>query len=496
MRLKFKYLNIAMLGLIGGMISQGMAGTLQPLTDAQMSETHGQALMSLGYIAPTDSSNLMNKYSSGSNVGFYKLGIEADIAINANIKNLQLGCGGVNHSVLANACDIDIKNLSLSGLNDTTDATGSPTYTAAQRAATDALINNPFIQFAIKNPETASTREIVGVQLGAAAITGLLSLGIDNGTIASTTDGLQTLSGFMQIAATEGTAKTQATIFGKTSNQILSGYAGLLTDGAAVQFTSVPGNSTTTGITIPSVSTAFTVPAFTINGVRQTKATVENIKTSIARIPIDTVSTDALYVSLGCGGDSTPVLCPIATGLASSATFKMASGSDIKNLNMNITFNEALSMIHNIALTGTGGYLSLQNTAIIWPGATVASTDTSKTTLASLTKGTDVAQTGWWMSFANPVQLGKLTVDQAVDIDAVLPQVATLVSNYLSEKANYPVLDLSQVLGAVAKTPITQKLNVDLNSYTTLNPATLTLVNQKLSNQTPPANCYGGLKFC
>lgn len=474
----------------------GVAGSLISLSDQELSETTGQALMSLGYIAPNESSNLMSKYSSGSNIGFYKLGIDADIELNANIANLQLGCGGMNNTIRTNSCDIDIKNIALSGLNDTTNSSGSPTFTSQQRAATDALINNPFIQFAIRNPEKASTREVVGVQLGAAAITGLLSLGTENGSTASLTDGLQSLSGFMQIAATTGTASTQKTIFGKTSNQILSGYAGLLTNGAAVQFNSQPTNSKTTGITIPSVSTAFEVPAFTINGVRQTSALVENIKTKISTIPIDTLSTDALYVSLGCGGNSTPILCPIATALVSGATFKMASGSSIQNLNMKITFQEALSMIHNIPLTGSGGYLSLQSMALIWPDSTVSAADISKNSLSSLSKGTDVAQPGWWMSFANPVQLGVLNVDNQVNIDAVLPQVASLVSTFLSKKENYPVLDLGQVLGAVVQTPISQKLNVDLNSYTLNNPATLSLINQKLANQTPVSNCYGSLKFC
>ena len=472
------------------------ASSFTELTDQELSQTTGQALMSLGYIAPGESSNLMSTYSAGSNIGFYKLGLDADIELNANIANLQLGCGGANNAIRANSCDIDIKNISLSGLNDTTGSGGSPTYTSQQRAATDAVINNPFIQFAIKNPNQASTREVVGVQLGASAITGLLSLGTTNSSTASLTDGLQTLSGFMQVAATTGTASTQKTVFGTQSGQVLSGYAGLLTNGAAVQFTSVPGNAKTTGITIPSVSTSFNVPAFTINGVRKTSALVENITTRISSIPIDTSSNDALYVKLGCGGDSTPVLCPLATLLASSATFKMAQGSTIDNLNMKITFEEALSMIHNIPLTGTGGYLSLQTMALIWPGSTVASSDVTKNTLSSLTSGTDVAQPGWWMSFANPVQLGELTVSNQVNIDAVLPQVATLVSNYLSVKANYPVLDLGQVLGAVAQTPITQKLNVDLNNYTLANPATLSLVNQKLANQNLASNCYGSLKFC
>jgi hypothetical protein len=94
----------------------------------------GQGLMTLSYISPTDSQN----QNTGSNIGFYKLGMEAQVDLNANIKKLQLGCGGVNG---AGACDIDIDYLSLSGVADT--STG--------RASSSATITNPFIQFAIKN---------------------------------------------------------------------------------------------------------------------------------------------------------------------------------------------------------------------------------------------------------------------------------------------------------------------------------------------------------
>lgn len=35
------------------------------------------------------------------------------------------------------------------------------------RAATSAKISNPFLEFAIKNPNSASTREVVGFRVGA-----------------------------------------------------------------------------------------------------------------------------------------------------------------------------------------------------------------------------------------------------------------------------------------------------------------------------------------
>ncbi|CAM9128881.1 hypothetical protein ACBE110449_02715 [Acinetobacter bereziniae] len=55
---------------------------LVELNDTELSKVQGQALMSLGYIAPNDAANKMQ----GQGIGFYKLGLEAELELNANIK--------------------------------------------------------------------------------------------------------------------------------------------------------------------------------------------------------------------------------------------------------------------------------------------------------------------------------------------------------------------------------------------------------------------------
>ena len=61
---------------------------LKTLSDSELADVNGQALMSLSYLAPRDNANPM-KNVSNNNVGFYKLGLEAELNLNANIKNLQ-----------------------------------------------------------------------------------------------------------------------------------------------------------------------------------------------------------------------------------------------------------------------------------------------------------------------------------------------------------------------------------------------------------------------
>jgi hypothetical protein len=69
------------------------ASGLISMSDNELVFTEGQALMSLSYIAPNDSTNLEKLRDSSSNIGFYRLGMEAKVELNANIANLQLGCG-------------------------------------------------------------------------------------------------------------------------------------------------------------------------------------------------------------------------------------------------------------------------------------------------------------------------------------------------------------------------------------------------------------------
>lgn len=501
-----------------GLSSFALANSqLKSLSDSELADVDGQALMSLSYLAPSDNANPM-KNISNNNVGFYKLGLEAEMNLNANIKNLQLGCGGSNG---ADACDIDIKNLALSGLPDSYDANGVPVFNNG-RASTSGSITNPFMEFAIANPDTASTRQVKGIRFSAEKISALLSAGIENGTTASTTDGIQRLSGFMQIAGTSGTAYTQQTTFGKSSTQQIGGFAHLcagLIGGCSlynrdIHFTSDTGSSQTTGITVPSVGAGFNVPSFVVNGSRMQEAVVNGIRTNLATVPIATdgssqypsslFANDQLRVNLDCNGVSGGgglIPCSGLSFLKDQATFKMGQGSKIQNLNLKIDFAQSLSMFHNIPLTGTGGYLSLQDIPLLWPGAKIAASDVGSTNLSAMSSNTDVAQAGWWMSFAEPVQLGKLNVTQPVILDdATLAQVANRVTQALNpNNPNKPYAGAENIfkLGALLlDQPLTSTVVADLGEYTQVNPVYLRLTNQQLGNQRVVSNCYGTLKFC
>ena len=496
------------------------ASGLISMSDNELAATEGQALMSLSYIAPNDSTNLEKLRDSSSNIGFYRLGMEAKVELNANIANLQLGCGGANG---AGACDIDIKNVSLSGLNDGTVTSGaqlgSPTFNNP-RASTSAQITNPFLEFAIRNPQTAATRQITGFRLSAEAIEGLLSLGLDNNNALSSTDGIQSLSGYLQLAGLKGEVSTQASIFGAAGSdncaakvggangscQALAGKLdlGLFGKRDFVSYTSAH-TSNTQGISVPSMTVPFTKNTTSvITGNRMTAAVVNNINVTIPSIPLDCARSDRAnpgacgnlptnnfvnqlgvdlidYKKYNAGesiapnGDSASCVEVFWICAVSTAKFKMASGSSVDGLKLNVTFSEALNMFHNIPLRGTGGYLALQSQTLRWPGA----------------NSDDIAQKGWWLSFKDPIDLGYLTSSNKADISDVLPQVAGFVTQALMNGSDISV-DFGQALGAVANNPIEKKLNIDVSSQT----ANLTLNNLQLTSQYLKSNCYGNLKFC
>lgn len=495
------YLAIAMLSVMSGSVSAAIntASGLEALNDQELAAETGQALFNMSYIAPTDATNLMNgKNNAGTSVGsvgFYKLGLEGELELNTNIRNLQVGCGGVNG---ADGCDIDIKNLALSGLpdggsynnlgvptpNGGYDVDGNPVFLNG-RASTSAKLTNPFMEFAIKNPGSAATREVLGFRLSAEKISGLLTAGLLNNAGPTTTDGIQSLSGFMRVAATTGDVVTKPVTFGKRPNEQIQGLLNALNINRT--FTSQPTDPDTKGVTVPSINPTFSLPAFQVNGSRNTQAVATGIKATINSIPLDAGPLNQLKVTF-------PALL---LGIGSEAKIKLKAGSRVDNLNLDITFNQALSMIHNIPLTGTGGYLALQNQNILWPGSYVDSTDASKNDLSLMTK-TDIARAGWWMSFADPVQLGYLKATDPVNISSALPQIASLMTTELLKEQNrvyVPSGDaISTLFGTVIETP--NPIVVDLNAATTLNPARITLGNIQLRNQTVVPNCYGTLKFC
>lgn len=195
---RINYLAIAMLGMMSGSVLAATGNSLTVLTDSELSAETGQALFNMSYIGPGGS-------NPNADTGFYKLGMEAQLDLNANIKKLQLGCGGVKGA----GCDIDLDNVSFTGIVPTRNMTGG----ADAGPTSDFTLINPFYEIAIKNPTSASTRELVGFKIGADSIWGMLSIGSPptNGSdpnVAANHTGINSISGHMPTIINNGIVPT------------------------------------------------------------------------------------------------------------------------------------------------------------------------------------------------------------------------------------------------------------------------------------------------
>ena len=431
--------------LITATLGFSQSYAMTALNDEELSEVEGQALMNLEYTAGSNGTDSLGQSYTQSDLGFYKMGLSAEIELNANIKKLQLGCGGSNNSIRA-GCDIDIDNLSLSGIPEA----------GQERPETSAKLTNPFIEFAIKNPTSAATREVMGFRVSAEKIVGLLTAGTNDGT----QNGINTLSGYMKIAPATGSTKTQETPF----TQSLTGKVNI--DGCFnCPRTFVTSNST---IKIPSMPVNFTTKEAILNGSRLTSVNVK----ALADVPTISLTENSGNMKAVVEGTTWVAFIPLNNFTISDMRVNM----QISGLKTDIALNQSLGLIHSLPLNNPVS-LSLQKSKLFWP------------------KEQAVAEQGWWLDVNDPVQLGTLNASEnyAVDINPILPNVATYLSDWFDDNPLH--VDFGSAVSAL----FTSKLvsNVGPVELGTLPALPLPLNNIPLgASQNVISNCYGGLKFC
>lgn len=132
--------------------SHGIAA-LKAMNDDELSDVTGQALFVADKVTE-------NGYT------FYRGGIDGTLDLNMNIKNLELGRTD-------SGVDIHAENLSFGCTWDGTDCVDSADATGLKPFS----LSRPYLQFAIKNDDNPTLREVVGLRLGAENVNGPLSIG-------------------------------------------------------------------------------------------------------------------------------------------------------------------------------------------------------------------------------------------------------------------------------------------------------------------------------
>lgn len=451
---RISYLAIAMLSVMSANVYAAVDSGLTVLNDQELASETGQALFNLQYLAPTDTGS--NSATNG-NVGFYKLGMEADLELNLNIKKLQLGCGGANGS---GGCDIDIDNFSLSGNPGALTGpivNGVQTPSAAdsvKRAQSDAKLTNPFLNLAIKNPNSASTRELVGVQLGAESMLGLLTLGSENTT---TPNGINSLSGYLNIGSATGVAKTQVRTMNRASTgKDMTGRISIgvfSPGGAPVNFT-----ASTYNLNLSSATAMVTTQPTVVSGNRMSSV---NLLGSATIAPINFAGTMTATV--------------IGIDLQKNVT------GSIQGLTATVPIQQNLGFIHKLPINGNPMSISLQGQTLHWPGAAAA------------------ASKGWWMAFEDQIDIGSISPASEVPItDAVLSQALGPqgCSNGATPGINCALYARPPECAALGSPNcFGGDLPVGVVNITGTN-VLFPLNNLQLGAQSFAPNCYGTLKFC
>lgn len=170
-----RYLAIALVVAWAALVwAVRIEAALTPMTDETLSEITGQdgSLFLSDHIAPNE---LAGAPGDGSaNFDFYRMGLDVKMNLNVNIAKFQLGCGGVNDLLTTSpACDIDIDYLSFMGIKSNGE------FPSPDGPDSKFELIRPYVELAIKNDNSPTLREVVGLKIGGQRINGALSIGRD-----------------------------------------------------------------------------------------------------------------------------------------------------------------------------------------------------------------------------------------------------------------------------------------------------------------------------
>ena len=218
---------------------------LSPLSNEDMGAEAGQGLLVMDNI---QGSNVTSGLGTGdwSGYTYTRMGLDVELSLNANIDKWQLGCGGFNEAIKANACDIDLDYVRLMGLDSsgTAPCSVSADATSSCYGGGDFVLTRPYIEIATKG--SGATREVVGIKIGAQNTNGYFGIGrnyasgqtnLENGgTCGSGTaalnchSGINELSGYMHTevsAAVPLSGLVSGSIcFGHYTASAATGYGG------------------------------------------------------------------------------------------------------------------------------------------------------------------------------------------------------------------------------------------------------------------------------
>lgn len=445
-----------------------VANAMEPISDSEMSNITGQALIMTSKTQGTGIS---------SNTTFYKMGLDAALNLNVNMKKLQLGCGGINGP----GCDINIDNFSLHGTPGVNGCSPS-----GGTANCDMTLTRPSITLAIQNDGSATARKMIGFMFSAENMTGQLTAGVNDGT----ENGINAMSGYFKIASGPGYAVTAADNIDVSHGELhvpicVTIFGGCVANGTAESSSGsiiVPGLGDPNN---PKSGVAFVMPSFAYYGYRgfsggNTEAKVNNIQATLPDISL----TDPSICPAHCKNGGQGPVDLLATVWGINITEKAYMSGVIQNMKANFDLTEPLGYFHLIPIDSPA-QLSFQSKAVLWPGQQAAYH----------------SQRGWFMYIKNPIVIATQSSPLTTPIGTAVPiksvendnAIMSAVNDYFS--THKIEVSASSAIGGAFGADLQVPLgNLDFSS---LSPTQLSLVGLPLgTSQTPPQNCYGNYTFC
>lgn len=387
------------------------------MEDEQLSKVTGQALLQMGKVFGDNG-------TVSENITFYKAGLDAQVELNMNIEKLQLGCTA--NPINGQNCDIDIDHLSLSG-NTWDDG----------RPDSSAILTRPFFEFAIKNDDSKTLREIAGIRLSAEEVKGMLTFGTEN---SSTPNGINSLSGYMNLmqATGSGDALPINMAYDCSQSENPTSNCGSFIDPVTMQLNGTGVDCTTTNCTVATntallgtlclylffecagndageegntrySSTDYVLPlnasgttTYPITGgpCPANKVCFTTQPTSVSGKRLTSVQLNGIAnvptISFSCSSE-----CAFAETSYLGIDLNAEIQGSMSGLSANVPIVQALGMIHKLNVESKFS-LSMQGEDVLWPGEN------------------EVAQSGWWMAFNDPIDLGSINTSKPL---AFTPEV-------------------------------------------------------------------------
>ena len=180
--------------------ANGAMAQAVPLEDAELGQVWGQAML-----------ELTNTSVAGQD--FSRITLNADVALSANFKEMQLG--RYDAATQGTGYDIDIKALQF-GRNPLVVPEGG-------NATADRIvkITNPYFEFVYKNGADAANREVIGMRLGFEGISGYLGTQIRSLSGSVKAD-ITTGAGVVAFDSGTGTKRSDGTAAGTVNPVLLS----------------------------------------------------------------------------------------------------------------------------------------------------------------------------------------------------------------------------------------------------------------------------------